>query len=249
MKFIKITFILMMLVFFSRQNVLACSCYPPPPPCYAYSESEVVFVGTVKEVKVDYGSFPPKKIRIAINKNYKGINSNEVLAEIGNSSCDFEGYRENAKFLFYGGLYESQTKFGTSSCSRSQYFDENSTDFEFLNALNKTSPNYWIWGTFTKGYRGSQVKGIKAEVIDGKITRSGISDNTGTLKFTVAKEGKYKVRVYLPKDKIFRPSDYDGQWNLVKGSGKNKRGRYVEYEVEVKNNQCGWFDAVFTDKE
>ena len=249
MKFIKITFFLMVLVFFSRQNVLACICYPPPPPCYAFAESEVVFVGTVKEVKGDDNSFQPKKIRIAVDKNYKGIKVNEVFAETGNTSCDFEGYRENAKFLFYGSLFESQTNFVTSFCSRSQYFDENSPDLEFLNALSNTTPNYWIWGTFTKGYRGTQVSGIKAEVIDGKTIRSGISDKTGNLKFTVSKEGKYRVRVYLQKGKTFRPSDYDGQWNLVKGSGKNKQGRYVEYEVEVKNDQCGWFDAVFTDKE
>jgi hypothetical protein len=243
MKYIKIICILTLLIIFSPQTSLACQCYTPPPPCYAYSQSDAVFIGTVKEIK-NNNEFPPIKTRISVDKIYKGINSEEVFTETGSTSCDFEGYKENKKLLIYGSLYEKdKTFFSTSYCSRSTTFSENLIDLEFLKSLNNSTPNYWIWGTVSSGYLGSSIEGVKAEVFDDKKKLTGISDKDGDLKIVVSKEGKYKVRVYIPKGAEFNISQWEEQSNLLKRGGKNKKGRYLEYEVEVKNNQCGWFDT------
>lgn len=244
MKNFKIIFISTLLILFGRQISFACRCYTPPPPCYAFSQSDAVFIGTVKEIKFISDEFPPKKIRIAVNKNYKGITSEEVFTETGTTSCDFEGYKENQKLLIYGALYEKdKTFFSTSYCSRSTAFSEDLVDLEFLDSLNSSKPNYWVWGTFSRGYGGSPIQGIKAEVLDNKKFLTAVSDKYGNLKISVSKEGKYKVRVYVPIGAEFQVSQWEEQRDLQKRGGRNKKGNYLEYEVEVKNNRCGWFDT------
>ena len=169
-----------------------------------------------------------------------------VFTETGSTSCDFEGYDKNKKLLIYGNLCKAKTFFTTSYCSRSTTFKENLVDFDFLEALNSSTTNYWIWGTISRsGDAGNPIQGIKAEIKDGKKTLTGISNQDGDLKIVVSKEGKYRVRVYFPKGAEVGISQWgEEQWRLMKRGGTNKRGRYVEYEVEVKNNRCGWFDSV-----
>lgn len=251
MKFIQIAFISLLPTFFSIQTIQACVCYKPPPPCFAYSQSDAVFVGTVKEIKSATENFPFRQISIAIDKNYKGIISPEVFTETGSSSCDFPGFKENERFLIYGNLHKNdKSRFVTGACTRSRTFDEKLIDFEFFEALASPTPNYWVWGTFSVNSKKLSVEGIKAEVLDDQKILSGISDKNGNLKIVVSKAGKYTVRVYFPNNSSFKPSyDIEEQRDLIKRSGKNKKGVYVEYEVEVKNNQCGWIDAGFDEFE
>ena len=74
---------------------------------------------------------------------------------------------------------------------------------------------------------------------------TGVSDKNGDLKFVVSKEGRYKVRVYIPKSAELGISNWEEQLdNVFKGGGRSKKGIYAEYEVEVLNNRCGWFDTI-----
>jgi hypothetical protein len=149
MSIYKSFFSLTLIIAFCIQSIVACICEKPPPPCYAYSQYEAVFVGTVKEVKFDEAGFR-RKIQVTVDRNYKGLTSDEVFTETGGFSCDFEGFKVNKKFLIYGGLAENdKTFFGTSACSSSKTFRDDLIDLEFLNSLSNPTPNYWIWGTFT----------------------------------------------------------------------------------------------------
>src|SRR5215207_5248007 len=99
MKLIKIVLFSAVMIFGSMQSSFACICEPTlPPPCYSYWQYDAVFVGTVTEIKSDDNLFL-RKIRVAVDKNYKGVNSDVVYTQRGGTSCDFEGYNENEKFL------------------------------------------------------------------------------------------------------------------------------------------------------
>ena len=79
--------------------------------------------------------------------------------------------------------------------------------------------------------------------MDNKKKLTGVSDKSGNLKILVSREGKYKVRLYIPRGARFNVSLYEGQQEIFKGGGPDIKTPYLDYEVEVKNNQCGWFDS------
>ncbi|HVE58276.1 MAG TPA: hypothetical protein VNB22_15690 [Pyrinomonadaceae bacterium] len=251
MRQIKFTFALVLFLLITFQSSLACICYFSPPPCYAYDQYNAVFVGTVKEIKTDEGF--RQKITIEVDKNYKGIISNVVFSETGGTSCDFEGYKVNKKLLIYGTLYDDDDKFfGTSYCSHTKVFSEDLSDLEYLNSLKNPIPNYWIWGSFTKipedkSYYGQQpLRGVQAQVFDGKNKLVGLSDEKGNLKLSVSKEGIYKVRVFPPKGTMINDSElvnspFKDKLNTLKARNFGKSNFFIEYQVEVKANKCGWF--------
>lgn len=245
MKFITLFFLLCLLTLFCYQTVSACRCFVSPPPCYAYSQYDAVFVGTVKKVEEDSetNNFSPKVV-VEVEQDFKGnLEKNMFTYNNEAHSCALT-FRKSDKFLFYGSLRENDKSiFGTGYCTRTQEFEDDLLDFDFLKSINDSKPNYWIWGTISKGLNDSAIKGIKAEVFDNKRKLIGISDKNGDLKITVSKEGTYKVRLFVPKDFELNISQYEEQRNIFKRVGVHKKQRCAEYEVEVKNNRCGWFDA------
>ncbi len=244
MRIIRILFILTLTIIFGIQTSFACRCFTAPPPCYNYWKVDAVFVGTVKNVENESpeNNFMPK-VEVEVEQNFKGMKSKKAITQNYGHSCAWR-FGKDSKFLFYGNLDEKEENyFSTHYCTRTQHFEENLTDFDFFKALNSSTPNYWIWGTISRGDLNSGIQNVNAEVFDNKKKLSGFSDKNGDLKIVVSKEGKYIVRVYVPKGATFNISQWEEQHQLFKRAGKNKKGRYLEYEVEVKNNQCGWFDT------
>lgn len=247
MKLQKLLFTLTLPLIFGTNSIFACTCYAPPPPCYNYSKFDVVFVGTVTKVNSegDENQFEPK-VEINVEKNYKGINSDLAITRNWASSCAWE-FSEGEKFLFYGNKTKTgENHFTTGFCTRTSIYDEKLADFDFFEAVNSGSLNYWIWGTVRGVYLGSPaIEGVRAEVQDGGKVLSGVSDNNGDIKIVVSKEGRYKARVFPPKGADVKISQWEEQHSVIKRGGidRKKRG-YIEYEVEVKNNKCGWFDAI-----
>lgn len=249
----KVYVLIFFLIFFSFswQTSSACTCITPPPPCYAYSQYDVVFVGTVKKTKFDINNNPPIKTTFSIYKSYKGVNSEEVFTETGANSCDFENFRENKKFLIYGNLYEKdKTYFSTSYCSRSGVYDENLIDFDFLNQLNESKPLYWVWGTISKKSVENNgehlpLSNVQAMVIDSNQRIVGTSDKNGNVKISVSKAGMYKVRVFPPKgtqlDGNLILNFHRENYQTLKNYNFRKNKPFVDYEIEVKANKCGWF--------
>jgi hypothetical protein len=250
MKVYKIIFILTLISLFSVQATVACRPFNEPPPCYNFWQYDVVFVGTVKNVEeksTENNDFP--KVEIEVEQNFKGMKSQKVFTYNYGSSVCATTFRKGGKFLIYGKLDEKKANyFGAGPRTQSIYPEAVLSDFDFFKTLGSSTPNYWIWGTISRGNLGTPIEGAKAEIFDGKQKLTGISDKNGDLKIVVSKEGKYIVRVYLPKGLAATVSNWIEQWKTVyKGNGRTKKGMYIEYEVEVKNNQCGWFDTTVFD--
>lgn len=241
MKILKVISLSIILLICSSQNILACRCeIMPPPPCYDYWQYDAVFVGTVKEDSLNIENGIPK-VEIEVDKNYRGMKNETAYTYNYEHSCAL-GFEKGEKFLFYGNVDKKDDSiFGTGLCTRTSHFSEKLIDFDFFDSLNSATPNYWIWGTISKG-SDTPLEGIKAEVLDNKKKITGVSDKDGNLKISVSKEGKYRVRVQIPNGVFINIPRKEQIKNFKRAILRNKK-HYLEYEIEVKNNKCGWFDA------
>lgn len=252
MKFLHFCLAIFVLIIFNYQNAIACTCFIKPPPCYVFSDTEAVFVGTVKEIKRTEES-PFAKIKLEVNKDYKGVTGNSIFTQEFGTSCDFETFKEGQKYLIYGNLGDDNKNFfATSYCSRSRIYKDNLIDLDFLNSLSNSKPLNWIWGTITKNSRESYsghrpLQGIQVQVIDDKKKLVGISDENGNIKIPVSKAGKYKVRVFPPRgisldlNEIVNTQYREEQLKILKNYNFETKKPFIEYEVEIKANKCGWF--------
>jgi hypothetical protein len=241
MKFLKLCSAAFLLLIVNFQIANGCRCGTIPPPCYSYWESEAVFAGRVKRVFKD-AEFPFNKVEVDIEENFRGMPFKTAFTYNAGTSCSWT-FAEGENILFYAGVNKkSPNEFGTGYCTRTTSYSTNLIDFDFFKQLKSTTPNYWIWGTISQN-ETEPLEGIKAEILSNGKKITGISDKDGNLRIRVSKAGTYRIRVFLPQNVfLIPPQEYiEGKMNLkeIIKSGTH----YVEYEVEVKNNKCGWFDT------
>lgn len=230
----------------SHIPILACSCFrPTPPPCYAFGKAEAVFIGSIKKfTNLGEESFFDE-VEIEVERNYKGINGKTISSHSAHSdSACHRIFKKDAKYLFYGNISNDGKKYSDMGiCWRTQIYNNSSPDFDFLNLINASKPIYWVWGTFSTGWGENPLKGIKAEIFDGKKKITAFSDKDGIIKIPVSKPGKYPVRVVLPRKMEPRLSDWMMEEKIYPKI-KSRKGIFaIEYVVDVKPNQCGWFDV------
>ena len=237
---------MVILVLLFVQTALGCICEIVPPPCYNYSQYETVFVGTVKSVKGSENE-PFEKVEIDVRQNFKGMAHKTAFTYNSMTSCSHT-FSKNDKFLFYGNLDEKKPDhFGTGYCTRTAAYDENLIDLDFLRKVDSAKPIYWVWGNIFSGWYDTPLPGINAQVFDDKKKLVGVSDSNGNIKIPVSKEGKYRVLVFLPKGSSINghasglTSDMQYWLSIFKRAHMRKTKPYVEFEVEVKPNKCGWF--------
>lgn len=233
---------------FCSQNVFACTCGISPPICSEYAESETVFIGKVVGIKTPSDHNPYEKVEIQVQKNFKGMSSNTVWTTVGMSSCDYEGFEVGKTFLIYGSLDDKdKTYFKTNYCSRTREYKEDLNDFEFLNLVDESKTSYLISGKIFKQYN-EPLQGIKAQITDNKKKTIVKSDQNGNFNIKVSKEGKYNVKIFPPKEMMFDFSPLESSTfvflhfnKILKDNDFEKTSSFVDYEIEVKANSCGWF--------
>jgi len=246
-KIIAIVF-LMFSTLFLASTADACVCDTPPPACYDYWRTDAVFVGTVSNVVENPENPLDIKVNVSIEQNFKGMGTASGVTQNGMTSCSFN-FKTGDKYLFYADLYKGDLyEFGTGYCHRTRPFSSSLSDLGFLDAVRNNQKTYWIWATISRGVSDTGIKGVRAEVIDTKTRISSVSDENGDIRLVVPGEGKYKVRIYLPEG--MSPSGsmrndldlYKEQRRIIKGGKLKGKIRYLDYEVSVEPNRCGWID-------
>lgn len=229
----------------------ACTCNIRPPVCYEYWRSEAIFVGTITNVeKLEYSVL--ESVSVRVDENFLGLNSSTAKTYNYGHSCAFD-FTKGQTYLFYAGLNkDNPSEFGTSFCARTtrKGQDTFASDMEFLQAVKAGQSQFWIWGTISSiGYE-MPLAGIRAELLGAKTKSSAISDDRGDIKFIVSDPGKYRVRVYLPArtngvNWLLRNDRklWEEQQKLIVGGVFSGKSQYVDYEVTVLANRCGWFDV------
>lgn len=224
----------------------ACTCNVRPPVCYEFWRTETVFLGTVKEVARS-AAYPFETVEVSVDESFLGISSPTAQTFNYGHSCAHT-FAKGTQYLFYGALNKKTAEFGTSLCSRTASVEHSKFDLDFLRSIKQNQSLYWIWGTISEFGFDVPVEGVRAEVVGKAKSLHAISDQEGNLKIEVPGPGTYRVRVRLPKGKVPSGSLRNDQslWNelrkTVKGGKLQGTNRYIEYEVVVKPNRCGWVD-------
>jgi hypothetical protein len=227
--------------------IFGCICEMPPPPCYAYGRIDTVFVGQVSNVSEDRSEYSPK-VEVLVEENFKGMNSKLAITRNEPHSCAFR-FQKGDRYLFYGYLDDNNPfQFSTYSCTRTTKFRDDLDDWEFLRNVKESRPMHWIWISASNGY-DTPFKGLRAKIISGDNKLEGVSDEDGNIKFEVPKNGKYRVRIWVPKGKQFsfilrqNKEIRDEQRLLYKGAGgKVGSTLHMDFEVDVQDNRCAWID-------
>lgn len=179
------------------ENALACECAPPPPPCVEYSETPIIFTGTVTEaIQTENGWV--RLARMRIDKAYKGISEDTVILH-DDGMCDGPTLQVGEQYLMYthddgSGYLPSR---GCTRSSSVKYADE---DLAFLNSLASAAPTGTISGQATVSTgnlasTGNPLAGATIEILNEqeKVTTT-TTDSNGRYSFLGLQPGAYVVR-------------------------------------------------------
>jgi hypothetical protein len=123
-------------------------------------------------------------------------------------------------------------------------------DLEFLRSVRDNRPVFWAWGTISRWGYDQPLSGIRAEVLGQTRKIEGISNVDGDIKLELSKPGTYRIRIYLPKGRTdinaLGRNDlrlWEMQRKQIVGGRFRGSRPYVDYQVVVEANRCGWFDV------
>jgi hypothetical protein len=243
------SFLILALLLVTTSKSFACICSITPPPCFNFSQSEAVFVGTIKTVEAV--AINPR-VTVEVNQNFKGMDRKTAFTTNPGHSCA-RTFQPGGKYLFYVSLGENDRSFFSDNyCTGTKLYSDDLDDLEFLNSAKSSKPSYWVWGTIGTGFMSfNPLKGIKAEVYDNKKKLVGVSNDAGNIRIAVSKEGKYTVRLPVLKGFEVYPynitnSPYWEYWqSIYRYTRKIGNKRFFEFQVEVKAGHCGWFHMEF----
>lgn len=128
-KLIYISFALVIFLFATAENSLACSCVVTPDPLKkqiqnAFNGSEAVFSGEVVEIKDSLTDPHNITVKFKAVKNWKGKSGQEVTITTAKESaaCGYN-FAVGKTYLVYAN--GGKDKLMVSNCSRTSIFDKN----------------------------------------------------------------------------------------------------------------------------
>ncbi len=230
----------------SSTIVFGCSCEIRPPACFEYTRTPNVFLGTVESVNHVEGAFA-ETVEIEVTESFRGETPRRVYTNNQTHSCSHR-FEKGDRYLFYGSMVNG--RFATSLCTRTAKESVAAADLGFLRSVNRGETFFWLAGTMSEAGYAVPLADISASILNVRPKMKAVSDPNGNLVFDVKGPGKYKVRVHLPQGR----TDVNGLvrndfalWELNRKQiiGGRHRGNnpYVDFEVNVEANRCGWFDV------
>jgi protocatechuate 3,4-dioxygenase beta subunit len=180
-------------------TLIGCECAPPPPPCAAYTETELIFLGTVAELGngKDAGV-----VYMRVDKAYKGLLEKTVKL-FDDGMCDGPHLEVGQQYLMY--THDNGTGYlPARGCTRSRHVRFAKEDLTFLSGLSKAPATSRVLGqvsTLRSGViseKGNPAAGASVEIEGEGQRRKGTTDQHGRYSFSGLKPGSYRVRAMLP---------------------------------------------------
>lgn len=178
------------------EHSLACECAPPPPPCVEYSETPIIFIGTVTEaIQTENGWV--RLARMRIDKAYKGI-SEETVILYDDGMCDGPGLQVGEKYVIY--THDNGTGYLPSrGCTRSRNVKYADEDLAFLDSLASAAPTGTISGQVTMSTgnlasTGDPLAGATVDILNEHEKVTTTTDSNGRYSFLGLQPGTYVAR-------------------------------------------------------
>lgn len=183
------------------ENGLACECAPLPPPCVEYSETPIIFIGTVTEaIQTENGWV--RLVRMRIDKAYKGISEETVILH-DDGMCDGPTLQVGEQYLMY--THDDGTAYLPSrGCTRSRNVKYADEDLAFLNSLAGAARTGTISGEVTMSTgnlarTGDPLAGATIEILnEQEKPTTTTTDSNGRYSFFGLEPGAYAVRGTKP---------------------------------------------------
>ncbi len=133
-------------------DTLACSCLNPGPPCQSYFQSDVVFVGTVRDIVRVKGSDVDSDVRVdfegaVASRGVQGA-SITVFTSDGTASCGYP-FKRGERYVVYGYRSKDGTGIRTSICSRTRELKDAGEDLKFFGTLLLPAAGARVFGSAT----------------------------------------------------------------------------------------------------
>jgi hypothetical protein len=210
-----------------------------PPVCAVFSQSEIVFDGTVTEVSKESAepneNLPVVTVVFSVERIYKGAQEKIISIQAIANVC-FQKYAANKRYLIYavrtpkGQLRDIRS---VTLVSQDRAKDAKD-DYEYLQNLFDGKAMTSIHGFVYHQGSNNPVKGIAITVEgEGKIYRIRTEEN-GYFKIINASAGSYKIRCTVTDPALIVPTKkemslYDFQ-----------HMRIAEFNVTIAKGECSY---------
>ncbi|MBS1828003.1 MAG: hypothetical protein JST93_22025 [Acidobacteria bacterium] len=183
----------------------ACLCNPGPrTPCEKNMSAEIAFTGQVKEIhRYTIGEFEFLRVRIEIDEAFKGITGKEAVIHTSTSSCGVP-FELNRRYLIDAWISD-KGQLTTGACSRTQFLESASEDFENLRNLNRTDGPVKVFGFATANpfglvipYRAAApAPNLTITLRSGERQWQTTTDTNGEYAFTGIPPGEFQLTINL----------------------------------------------------
>ena len=119
-------------------DALACSCMNPGPPCQNYFQSDVVFVGTVRDIATVSGADRDSRVRVEFEdvSASRGAQGTELTVfTAGDSAACGYAFTPGERYVVYASRSKDGARIHTSICSRTRRLAAGAEDVRFFSAL------------------------------------------------------------------------------------------------------------------
>ncbi len=233
------TFLILSVILFSAENLIACSCLAKPPIYEYFKNFDAVFSGKVigskdietKESEEDEDGNETEYVvkervfEFEVSEVFKGIKGKKVNLNVGliNSSC-YEGLDVGESYLIYADKDEDGKNLrGGLACSRSGELLYAQDQIHFIRELLKGKPESQIYGSVVRSdnypnttkTRSAGLDSIKI-ILEGEGKRfETVSDNGGFFKFNKIPDGEYSLKPEPPL--VYGTSSSGVRLKILKG--------------------------------
>jgi hypothetical protein len=162
--------------------------------------------------------------------------------------CDVE-LKVGSKYLIYAKRMKNSDSLQTTY-QPLKAFDEKLGSLKFLDSLGDGKPEFRIVvePSILSFLNYELSNNFQIDIWKDRQKIISASNNYGRFDIPVDTEGQYKVQIWLPNNKnifLVKPRYYPETFSRV---GKVKNKRFVEYNVQVKPDNCGFIHLAMLDR-
>ncbi|HZS45254.1 MAG TPA: hypothetical protein VFC63_09155 [Blastocatellia bacterium] len=207
------------------------------PPCSAYWKADVVFVGTVSQLKKIKPALTESSnnalVRFSVEKVHRGTESKEIeVSTVVGTDCSDE-FRKGEKWLVYAHRNSARGKL--EIWTRTTLYANAKEDLSYIDSLSHSFPQSSIT-VRAFDYPYNTLEGIKIEIEGDGFKFQDVTNKEGQLTVPILKPGKYLIRG------IFPASTSPMAYKELHRMEQNEKQTVVEYQEEIKSGRCGYIE-------